>query len=120
MLGTFIASIQNEETLKPSNFSGIKISRFVDLLLFIYFSNPKLRSRTWVILLKSAIVRGIILSTNNPCKFVDTTGSYTILPSKRQQQSVRSGVIKCSNSKMWGIKLNVDALQIEKILNSYF
>ena len=76
-IGTFIASIQNEETIKPSNFSGIKISWFVGLLLFLYFSNPKLRSRTWVILLKSTLVRGIILSANNPCKFVDTTGSHT-------------------------------------------
>mgnify|MGYP006905839206 CR=1 FL=1 len=50
-------------------------------------------------------------------KLQETICSYTILPSKRQQQSVRSGVIKCSNSK---IKLNVDALQIEQNLNSYF
>ena len=50
-------------------------------------------------------------------KLQETICSYTILPSKRQQRSVRSGVIKCSNSK---IKLNVDALQIEQNLNSYF
>ena len=36
-IGTFIASIQNEETTKPSNLDGIKISRFDEFLLLFNF-----------------------------------------------------------------------------------